>query len=180
MKKSILTLLVIILSACNTSPSSSTPQPTISIDSPATSTSVPASQTVYNNQKYGYSLTYPDIYQITVVSDEYIEIGSKITVEVGTIDPTAPRGDGALIESTSAVQVSNYPATLLTGYIGSVGGNIPQQFNKIVVERNGEYFMVTLYALGLHVTDGDITQIAQLQPDDVSVFNNIVASMQIP
>ncbi|MBI5294261.1 MAG: hypothetical protein HY869_02215 [Chloroflexi bacterium] len=57
---------------------------------------------------------------------------------------------------------------------------MPQQFKKIVVERNGNYFITTLYALGLHVTDGDISQIAQLAPDDVSLFDNIAASMQIP
>ena len=97
-----------------------------------------------------------------------------------TTDPAAPRGDGAVIESTSDVQFSGYPAKLLTGYIGSVGGYMPQQFRKIVVERNGIFFVITLYALGLHVTDGDISQIAQLTTDDVSLFDNIVTSIQIP
>jgi len=170
MKKSIAVLLVVTLSACSNLPVSNTSTPL-----PQTTL-----QNIYNNSKYGYSINYPDNYNVTVVSDDYVEIGSKITVEVMTTDPAAPRGDGAVIESTSDVQFSGYPAKLLTGYIGSVGGYMPQQFRKIVVERNGIFFVITLYALGLHVTDGDISQIAQLVPEDISLFDNIAASMQIP
>ena len=182
MKKSIAILLVVTLSACRNLPISNTPQPSITF--PATNTSSPLPQTtlnnVYNNSKYGYSISYPDTYNVTIVSDDYVEIGSKITVEVMTTDPAAPRGDGAVIESTSDVQFSGYPAKLLTGYIGSVGGYMPQQFKKIVVERNGNFFVVNLYALGLHVTEGDISQIAQLTSEDVSLFDSIAASIQIP
>lgn len=183
MKKSVVILSMVILSACSNLPISSSSQssispsasPNISVSSTQTS-----SQNLYNNSKYGYSLNYPNTYKVTVVSDEFVEIGEKITVEVMNIDPTAPRGDGAVIENTSSIHFSGYPAKLLTGYIGSVGGYMPQQFKKIVVERNGNYFVITLYALGLHVTDGDISQIAQLTTDDVSLFDNIAASMQIP
>ncbi|MFN8382469.1 MAG: hypothetical protein U0V02_11035 [Anaerolineales bacterium] len=182
MKNSVAMLLVFILSACNNLPVSSSSQSPIATTNP--NTSVPTTQVslqnVYNNSKYGYSLNYSNISNITVVRDEYVEIGDKITVEVMNLDPTAPRGDGAVIENTSSVQFSGYPAKLLTGYIGSVGGYMPQQFKKIVVERNGNYFVFTLYALGLHVTDGDISQIAQLTPDDVSLFDSIAASIQIP
>lgn len=182
MKKSIVILLVIILSACSNLPISNTPQSLITFA--VTNTSTPLSQTtlqnVYNNSKYGYTINYPDNYNVTTISDEYVEIGSKITIEVMTLDPTAPRGDGAVIESTSNIQFSNYPAKLLTGYIGSVGGYMPQQFRKIVIERNDNYFVITLYALGLHVVDGDISQITQLVTEDVSLFDNIVASLQIP
>ncbi len=182
MKKSIAILLVVTLSACSNLSISNTPQPSITF--PATNTSIPLPQTtlnnVYKNSKYGYSIGYPDTYNVTIVSDDYVEIGSKITVEVMTVDPTAPRGDGAVIENSSDMQFSGYPAKLLTGYIGSVGGYMPQQFKKIVVEQNGNYVVITLYALGLHVTDGDISQIAQLVPEDVSLFDTIAESMQIP
>lgn len=125
-------------------------------------------------------MKYPYTYNVTVVSDEYVEIGDKITVEVMSQNPTVPRGDGSVIESTSDIQFLGYPAKLLTGYIGSIGRYMPQQYNKIVVEQNGNYFVVTLYALGLHIDDGDISQITQLTPDDVSLFDNIVASVQMP
>lgn len=182
MKKSITTLLLIFLSACSDLPIFNTPRPPIIF--PAANTPVPLPQAtlpgVYNNSKYGYSLNYPDTYDIIVVNDEFVEIGNKLTVEVMTIDPTAPRGDGAVIESASDAQISGYPATLLTGYVGSVGGYMPQQFKQLVIERNGNYFVLTLYALGLHITDGDISQIVQLTPEDVTLFDEIAESMHIP
>ncbi len=179
MKNSAAILLVVILSACSNFSTPSLPTTTPNPNTPAPLTQV-SSQNVYNNSKYGYSLNYPNTYNVIVVSDEYVEIGGKITVEVMNLDPIAPRGDGSVIENISDVQLSGYPAKLLTGYVGSVGGYIPQQFKKIVVERNGNYFVVTLYALGLQVTDGDISQIAQLASDDVSLFDSMVASMRIP
>lgn len=182
MKKSIATLLLIILSACSSLPFLRTPQTPIVF--PVDNTSVPLPPTtlpgVYHNSKYGYSLNYPEAYDIVIVNDEFVEIGSKITVEVRTVDPTVPRGDGAAIENTSAIQLSGYPAKLLTGYIGSVGGYMPQQFKQLVIERNGNYFVLTLYALGLRITDGDISQIAQLMPEDAALFDEIAESMTIP
>lgn len=182
MKKYIIILAVIVLSACNILPISNIPQAPIATPIVDTPTSLP--QTIlasnYSNAKYGYSLNYPDTYNIIVISDEYVEIGNKITVEVMNVDPTSPRGDGSVIENTEEIQLSGHPAKLLTGYIGSVGGYMPQQFKKIVVEQNGNYFVITLYALGLHVTDGDVSQIVPLAPDDVLLFDSITASMQMP
>ncbi len=185
MKNTFAILFVFVLSACATVPISSSPEPPVSFETAPTlapevpETQVPA-QSIYTSTKYGYSLSYPGTLNVVVVSDEYVEIGEKITVEVMNVDPTAPRGDGAVIETISDTQVSGYPAKLLTGYIGSVGGYIPQQFRKVVVERNGSYFVVTLYALGLHVTDGDLSKIAELAMVDISLFDNVTASMQIP
>lgn len=182
MKKTVTILLLIFLSACSNLPIFKARQPPIIF--PVANTPVSPLQTtvpgVYNNSKYGYSLTYPGEYSIVAVTDEFVEIGNKITVEVMSIDPTAPRGDGVVIESDADIQFSGYPAKSLTGYIGSVGGYMPQQFKQIIVERNGNYFVLTLYALGLHVTDGDVSQIAQLMPEDVALFDEIEESMQIP
>lgn len=185
MKISVLIFLMAILSACSKLPVPDLSQsPIVLTVTPNSNTSVAPtqiiSQSTYNSLKYGYSLNYPSTFNITIVSEEYVEIGDKITIEVTNIDPTAPRGDGAIIESTSDIQFSGYPAKLSTGYIGSVSGYIPQQFKKIIVERNDNYFVITLYALGLHVTNGDISQITQLTADDVSLFDNITASIRIP
>lgn len=150
---------------------------------PFSNTLIPAAETSswsnYNNAAYGYSLNYPDFYNVVTVSDEYVEIGDKIVISIWNTDPTAPLGDGSLIESTTDTQISGYSAKLLTGYIGSIGGYIPQQFKRFVVERNDSYFVITLYALGLHVTEGDVSQIAQLNYEDISLFENMVSSIQI-
>jgi len=135
---------------------------------------------LYTNPKYGYSVAYPVIYNVMTVSDEYVEIGDKIVIMVSNVDPTSPRGDGPVIESITDIQLSAYPAKLLTGYIGSVGGHIPQQYKTYVFKRNDYFLVITLYALGLHVTEGDVSQIAQLIPEDVAWFDNMIPSVQFP
>ncbi|UCH59167.1 MAG: hypothetical protein JSV61_13235 [Anaerolineales bacterium] len=187
MKISLLILLALLLSACSSTatPISAQAQTPIAVTAtflPNTPTSIAqtSSQSTYTNSQYGYSLNYPSSYNVIAVSDEHVEIGDKIVINVWSVDPTSPWGDDPIIESTSDIQVSGYPAKLLTGYIGAVGGYVPQQYRKIIVERGGLYFIVTLYALGLHATEGDISQIAQLIPEDVSNFNAMVTTLQIP
>lgn len=187
MKNASFILSVLFLSACSSTVTPvSTPTQTLIVitattflETPIPPTQIP-SWNNYNNPKYGYSLDYPDFYNVVTVSDEYVEIGDKIVISVWNIDPTASLGDGPVIESTTGVQLSGYSAKLLTGYIGSVGGYIPQQFRRFIVERKGSHFVVTLYALGLHVTEGDVSQIAQLDPQDIYLFDSMVTSMQIP
>ncbi len=164
---------------------SDTPEATImpTTEEVSVNTSVPptqaSSESVYSNPTYGFSLSYPNFYNATIISNEHVEVGDKIVIEVTNTDPTMPLGDGSVFENSVDTQLSGRPAKLLTGYIGSVGGYIPQQFRKYVIEHNGFYISITLYALGLHVTEGDISQIAQTDPADVSLFESIVASMEI-
>ena len=187
MQKTLLILLALLLPACSSTTTPVSTQIQTPIELTATSlpnTSAPviqtSSQSTYINPKFGYSLNYLSLYTVSAVSDEYVEIGDKIVINVWSVDPASPWGDDPFIESTSDIQVSGYPAKLLTGYIGAVGGYVPQQYRKIIVERGDLYFIVTLYALGLHATEGDISQIAQLVPEDVPIFNDMVTTLQIP
>lgn len=137
------------------------------------------SYSVYENQKYGFSFSYPDFWPLNVQSDEYIEIGDKVIIGVLTTDPTTLRGDGPVFENSSNVQPSAYPAKLLTGYISSIGGYIPQQIRMHVFEHNSYYITFTLYALGPSATEGDIVQIAPIYPEDEKIFDNIAAGLQL-
>jgi len=129
---------------------------------------------------YGYSVEYPDTLDLRVVSDDYVEIGRKIVVSVWDLDPAAPLGDGPAIQSRTDVELAGYPARLFTGYIGSVGGYVPQQFRRYVIERNGTYWIITLYALGLQASGGDLSQIAELDSADIPLFEAIAASVTWP
>jgi hypothetical protein len=184
-------LLLVSLSACTVQTEVLTPEPSANAglqtsDQPFPNASVPSTPTqapswnVYTNSKYGYSVAYPVIYNVVPVSDEYVEIGDKIVITVSNVDPTTSQGDGPVIESITDVQLSAYPAKLLTGYIGSVGGYLPQQYKGYVFKRNDDYLVLTLYALGLHVTEGDVSQIAQLNPEDITWFDNMIPSLQFP
>jgi len=138
-----------------------------------------SSMSMYQSQKYGFSFVYPDAFPLTIQSDEYIEVGDKIVVFVMTMNPAEVPGDRPLIETTSDVQPARYPAKLYTGYLGAIGGYIPQQIRMYVFEHNGVYIAFTLYALGLHVTEGDFSQIVPIYPEDEKIFDNIVKGLEL-
>jgi hypothetical protein len=62
----------------------------------------------------------------------------------------------------------------------SLEGYIPQQCRRIIVKPIGPNIIISLYALGLHATEGDISKIAQLNSEDISLFNEMVATLKFP
>ncbi|MCX6060434.1 MAG: hypothetical protein NTW69_20100 [Chloroflexi bacterium] len=178
--KFIYILVTLIFSACGIIP---TPTETPLTSTPVYNSPTPLPQIslgkTYTSPKYGYALDYPDIYSVTTVSDEYVEIGEKIVVTVELPTPSAG-GPVLVTESTADLTVSDYSATLLTGHIDSIGGYIPQQFRRIVIKPIGPNIVITVYALGLYTTEGDISQIALLNPEDISLFDKIVTSFKFP
>ena len=134
--------------------------------------------TAYENERYGYGISFPQNLKVTVYSEEFVHIGDKIVIGVMTMAPTDMPGDRPIFETSTDVQVGAYPAKLLTGYIGAIGGYIPQQFRMYLFQRTDHYVTVTLYALGLNVTEGDMSQIVALNPEDVPGFELIIASLR--
>ena len=134
--------------------------------------------TAYENERYGYGISFPQNLKVTVNSEEFVHIGDKIVIGVMTMAPTDMPGDRPIFETSTDVQVGAYPAKLLTGYIGAIGGYIPQQFRMYLFQRADHYVTVTLYALGLNVTEGDMSQIVTLNPEDVPGFELIIASLR--
>ncbi|MBV6395152.1 MAG: hypothetical protein HFACDABA_00723 [Anaerolineales bacterium] len=189
-KISPLQLLLLLTLACSSIRLIRPPEPTpmTAPDSPTAAPSPTVIATIsptveqvwiaYESGRYGYGISFPQSLKVNVVSDEYVEVGDAIVIGVMTTDPAALRGDGPVFESSSNVQIGLYPARLLTGYIGAIGGHIPQQFRMYVFQRADYYLTVTLYALGLHIMDGDASQIAPLDPNDVARFDRIVESIR--
>lgn len=134
--------------------------------------------TAYENERYGYGISFPQTYAVNVVGDEYVELGDKIVIVVWDIDPTQPLGDKPIIESSTDVQIGQNSGRLLTGYIGVIGGFVPQQIREYVFQHNDYFLTITLHAIGLRATGGDLTQIVHLNPDDVSKFDAIVESLR--
>ena len=149
-----------------------------------TAISEPAAEPVvwlnYSNPTYGYSLEYPNTLSLHAANDEYVQLGEKIEVAVWDIDPGAPLGDGPAIERETNLQLAGRPARLFEGYIGSVGGYVPQRFKRYVVQTGDGYFLITLYALGLGASEGSLSQIAELDPADIQLFDTIAASVRWP
>jgi hypothetical protein len=149
-----------------------------------TATSEPAAEPAvwlnYSNPTYGYSFEYPNTLSLDAENDEYVRLGEKIEVVMWDLDPGAPLGDGPAIERLTEVQLAGRPARLFEGYIGSVGGYVPQRFKRYVVQTEDGYFLITLYALGLGASGGNLSQIAELDPADIQLFDAIAATVRWP
>jgi hypothetical protein len=137
-----------------------------------------ASWLVYTNPTYNFSLNHPADYAEVAQNDDWVEIGPRLVVRVSTTDPTDLRGDGPIFETKEDVSYLRYPAKRYTGYIGAVGGYIPQQYRMYVFHENGVYVIVTLYALGLHATDGDLSQVVPMKPGDDALIDLVAASVE--
>ena len=134
--------------------------------------------TRYENPTYGYGISHPSSMMPNAQDDSFVELGNKIVIATSTTDPLSMPGGGTVYENTMDVQIGAYPAKLVTGYLGSIGGYIPQQIRMYVFERNGTYFAFTLYALGLNAAEGDPSQIAPISPEDVSRFDAMIQTVQ--
>jgi hypothetical protein len=185
----LLSLLFLLVVAC-TAPiptvapvNTDTPAPIVTEAPPPTivatiSPTVDQVWTRYENLTYGYGISHPSSMVANAQDDSYVELGNKIVIATWTTDPLSMPGDRPIYETITDVQVGAYPARLVTGYLGSIGGFIPQQIRMYVFERNGTYFVFTLYALGLKVAEGDPSQIAPLSPEDVSRFDAMIQTVQ--
>ncbi len=136
------------------------------------------SYSLYENTKYGFSFSHPDNWPLNVQSDDYIEVGDQVVIVTWPADPLSLPGDRPIYETVTDVQPGAYPCKLVTGYMGSIGGYVPQQLRMYIFEHNGTYITITLYAVGLKATDGDMTQIVPLLSEDVKIFDAMVAGLR--
>lgn len=133
----------------------------------------------YSSPEYGFSIRYPAALEIVPgENNASVNIGEQIQVRVSAADPLECRGDCPFVESSEAVTVAGLAATKVSGYIGSIGGNVPQRFLTYIFQQDGRYYIFTLYALGLKATGDDPSTIWPLSDSDVALFDRILATLR--
>lgn len=167
MKKNVLFVITtLLLVSCSNIPTS-IPPPTSPLDNWST----------YSNSEYGFSIRYPANLEITPSNNSAsIYIGKKINARVGDFNPLDCPGDCPFVENTEPVTIAGLDATRITGYIGSVGGNNPQQYISIIIFRNSLYYTFTLFALDFDspLIDPSASTIEPLIESDIILFEQIL------
>lgn len=137
----------------------------------------------YTDADYGFSFFYPTALSLELGSEvdgrRSLFVGEKIQVLSGPLDPLVCQGECPLIESNEPVTLAGRQARLVRGYIGSIGGNIPQHFMLYLVRSGSTYISLTLYAAGRHATLVDPTVILPLQEPDIQLFDRIVRTLKL-
>jgi hypothetical protein len=77
------------------------------------------------------------------------------------------------------VTVAGRQARLARGYIGSIGGNIPQHFMLYLVRSGSTYISLTLYAAGRNASLIDSSVILPLQEADIELFDRMVQTLEL-
>ncbi|HET6845961.1 MAG TPA: hypothetical protein VFH29_03955 [Anaerolineales bacterium] len=135
----------------------------------------------YTDVDHGFSFRYPAVLSLDfggkADAQRVLFVGEKIQVVAGPRDPLVCHGECPLIESTEPVTLSGRNAQLARGYIGSVGGNIPQRFMLYVVRSGTTYISLTLYAADRHAVLADPAIILPLHESDIELFDRIVRTL---
>ncbi len=142
---------------------------------------VDATWLVFAHPTLGFSLRYPP--DLTVGSDADDpargSIGDKIRYVVGDANDFQCRGECPVVENQDEVNLGDRVATRYDGYLGAVGGNVPQRYLAYLIEANGRFYTFTLYALPWMSTLPGMTEIQPLQPADVTRFEQIMATVRL-
>jgi hypothetical protein len=179
-------LLLLAGLACAAPGTAATATPTAASVATATPTAAAAATDdpianwpTYTNTTHGFSISHPPGFSTSPPdsAETFGALGDQIVFSVNTFNPADCRGDCPVIETTEAVTVAGQPAAKLTGYIGAIGGNTPQQYQSYVFARGDLYYTFTLYALptGFVPTDNVIQP---LQPEDIALFEQMLATLQ--
>lgn len=90
-----------------------------------------------------FVIIYPP--NISIVELKNKDEAPRISLYKATRDPESCKGDCPLIKESRDVQVGSYEAREIKGTIGSVGGNIPQDFIETIIKTGNSYLVIGVY-----------------------------------
>ena len=135
-----------------------------------------------------FTFLYPPAMSITpVVAGDKWRIGEQIEVAVLPVASSwitcfdQALGDCPFVESDTPVTIQGHEARRVKGYIGSVGGRIPQEFLVYIFELDdeAEALTLTLYALPFDTTIEEPTTIWPLEGPELELFERTVETVLI-
>ena len=139
---------------------------------------------VYTDEEHGFSVRHPAELTLEIGpssgGNRIVFVGDKIQVRTTTFDPLVCQGECPMIESNEAITIAGRPARIVRGYIGSIGGNIPQHFMLYLIRSGDIYISLILYAESRNALLGDPAVIVPLQQADIELFDRIVQTLEIP
>jgi hypothetical protein len=133
----------------------------------------------YSNSEYGFSVSFPAYLEITPDEDTpTLYIGEQIHVWISDVNPLECRGDCLLVEETAPATVAGLEATKVAGYMGAIGGSIPQRYLRYIIRHDNRYYVFTLFALSFHARSNDMYTIWPLGENDVTLFEQVLETFK--
>jgi hypothetical protein len=133
----------------------------------------------YRHESLGFSINHPAEFNIRLDDDmpDHGRIGDPIFFQVSDLHPQECTGPCPVVEAVENVTVAGEEATKITGYMGAIAGNIPQQYMTYLFERDNLYYSFTLYALGDH-EPADEWSTQPMALEDVVLFYQMMGTIR--
>ncbi|MEK7499008.1 MAG: hypothetical protein AAB649_00185 [Patescibacteria group bacterium] len=157
-----------------------TPAPVVTT-SPSPTPDPTANWNIYVDPYRQYSFKYPKTYSLDETARPYLN--RNITWSYENISFSDCRGDCPFIKSSEKTSLGGKAATKISGYIGSVGGNIPQSFVAYEIPSGNKYFIFEIEALPFMLTGEEYAKynqadIQQIKSEDLLVFDQILSTFK--
>jgi hypothetical protein len=157
-----------------------------SSSSPTTSPVAEADPTenwkTYKDSQIGFQFKYPSTYTLGKLGEDTPLLNHNIYWDVSRYSYKECRGDCPIVDSTKEITIGDKQATKIYGWVGSVGGNIPQSYIKYEIPiNNSDYLSFTLWELP---QDGDLMkyeqdrQVQSVSQQDEAVFDQILSTFE--
>jgi len=162
---------------------SQTPQPTSS-PSPSDASPAPtgagetANWKTYTNTTFNYSIKYPPEVSLEEKPGGFISTDKQIYVDVRNSDPEQCRGDCPIIQLREEININGLKGKKLAGYIGAVGGSVPQSYQTIVIPHNNSFYNFTVYELKYDEIQPPTRQIGQIPEKEIKLLEKIVSTLK--
>jgi hypothetical protein len=146
----------------------------------------PVSWNQYIDPQGRFSFLYPPTMELTPgdVEDSWI-LGDRIRIEILPYEISwitcfyRGLGDCPFVESDRYLTIHDSEVHRVEGYIGSVGGNIPQEFLTYVFNRGDQALVFTVYALPFGTQVNDPSTIWPLEGMELELFEQTVKTVKL-
>lgn len=138
----------------------------------------------YSNPELGYSFKYPSKSTLEETDVKMlfqgkplkvVWIDKQIEIIPSDVGPEKRHYDH-VISSNKPITVNTIEGKKLIGYIGSVGGSTPQNFQEVSIYHKNVYYIITLYELKKDEKGAPDRKLGNIPKKQIELFNSIVSS----
>jgi hypothetical protein len=143
---------------------------------------------IYSNKNFNYSIKYPNNLEIEEMGLDNVFIGNKpvrwiwvdkqIQITVSNNNPEDCRGDCPVISKKEDTNVNNIASKRLYGYIGAVGGNVPQKYQEVVIPHNNIYYIIAVYELRNNDLQPPDRKLNEISENKIKLFDQILSTFK--
>jgi hypothetical protein len=147
-------------------------------------TSVP--WVIFQESDMNFTFKYPPTLElISYDSQGNWQLGNRIRVEELPFEASwiscfyQALGDCPFVETDKLVEINGLDVQRIEGYIGSVGGNVPQEFLVYIFPLEDQALVFSIFALPFGTLTSDPSIIWPLEGIDLELFERIVNTVVI-